>query len=172
MLRPRSLRRAALILALMASPAAFAASYTFDNGGFRFDVPDGWSRIMQTRGDPETVVYQVPDTSPTGKTVLARVSVTSKQVRDITDFQAFVASDAAHAQVLPDFQLDKDRSSPTTFHYTASEGGIEQTYVTHNYFHDGHAVQIRCVRPSHSEAGAEWTRHFDEGCAAITSALR
>jgi len=170
--RRRSLHAILFLLAVLAPSACLASQFTLVNGNFSFSVPDGWPRIMQTRGDPETMVFQVPDTSPSRQESLARVSVTSKQVRDLTAFQAFVAEDTAHAQALPGFQLDKQRSTPTAYYYTATEGSAEQTFTAHYYFHDGYAVQVRCVRPSHSQAGNEWTRAFDEGCARITSSLR
>lgn len=168
----RSFRVTLFLLAVIASPVCLASSYTLANGGFRFSVPDGWPRIMQTDGDPETMVFQVPDDSPSRRESLARVSITSARVSDVTSFQAFVAEDTAHAQALPGFTLDKQRSTPTAFYYTASEGGVAQAYTAHYYFHNGYAIQVRCVRPAQSQAGDDWTRTFDEGCAAITSSLR
>lgn len=170
--RRRSLSVTLFLLALLVAPTCFATQYTLSNGEFGFNVPEGWPRIMQTSGDPETMVFQVPDSSPSRHESLARVSVTSKQVHDITSFQHFVAQDTSHAQALPDFQLDKQRSTPTTFYYTATEGGVEQTYIAHYYFHDGYAIQVRCVRPTRSQAGSDWTQTFDRGCETVASNLR
>ncbi len=169
--RPLPLLALAGMLTMAIATPARATQFTLANGGFRFQVPDGWPRIMQTQGDPETLVFQVPDPSPTRRNALARVSVTSQHVQDIVSFGALVAEDTNHAHALPHFQLDKQRSSTTTLHYTALEGKVQQTYVEHYYFRDGYAIQIRCVRPTHSQAGAAWTAAFDQGCASITASL-
>lgn len=46
---------------------------------------------METQGDPEARVFQVPDPSPTGKVSLARVTVTVTRVADISAFHQFMA---------------------------------------------------------------------------------
>ena len=159
-----------LLLAIV-TPACLAAHYTLANGNFRFYVPDGWPRILQTQGDPEMQVFQDPDPSATGQNALARVTVTSQHVPDIASFQALIDEESSRAQSLPSYQLDKQHSTSTRFHYTATDGSVAQTYVVHYYLHDGYAIQVRCVRPSQTQAGASWVQSFDKGCAAISDSL-
>lgn len=169
----RRLERLAIFLSLaLVAPVCLASQFTFDNGHFKLTVPDGWPRIMQSQGNPETMVFQAPDPAPADRNALARVTVTSQRVRDIASFQRFVNENTNHAKALPHFKADKRRSTSTNFYYTANEGTVRQTYVEHYVFRDGYAVMVRCVRPSHSQAGATWTSAFDKGCARIAASVR
>ena len=58
----------ALAVGLLAAAAASATDVSMANGSVNFSTPDSWLGIMQTDGDPEVRVFQVPDPSPTGQT--------------------------------------------------------------------------------------------------------
>lgn len=165
----RSVCFALAITAVLTAPACLGADYTLDNGGFDFSVPDGWSRILRTQGNPETMVFQVPGDTDLTRDALARVSVTTEKVANVTDFQKVVAQDTAHAQELPHFDMDSDQSSATDFYYTAEEGDVAQTYVEHYYLLQGYAVQVRCIRPTNSASA--WTATFEKGCKSLTSSF-
>lgn len=160
------------VLLLLAATAVQATDYTLANGDVHFTAPASWPLVMQAKGDPEMMAFQVPDPSPTGDDTLARITVTSTKAADITGFQQYVAEriGAAHSQ--PSFQEQADQSGPTWIHYTAVEGNHPQTYIERYYFKNGHALQLRCIRPTHSKAGAEWTAAFDRGCDAIAAELK
>lgn len=164
-------RLVVLLLFVVVAPACMANQFTFDNGNFKLNVPDGWPRIMQSMGDPETMVFQAPDPSPDDHNALARVTVVSQRVRNLGAFRQFVDENTSHAHALPGFKADKQRSTPTNAYYTANEGKVRQTYVEHYAFQNGYAIMVRCVRPSHSQAGAAWTTNFDKGCAGIVASL-
>ncbi len=74
------LRTTFAVSALLLAGAATATDIDMAGGSVRFHTPDPWVGIMETQGDPEVRVFQVPDSSPTGTTALARVTVTVKQV--------------------------------------------------------------------------------------------
>ncbi|CAM5486980.1 amidohydrolase family protein [Rhodanobacter lindaniclasticus] len=105
------------------------------------------------RGDTEAQVFQVPDPSPTGKTTLARVTVTVTQVPDISSFHQFMAQATAKALALPGYQQDKVAPVPNSNLYTAQENGTEFSYTERDRFKHGYAIQLRCMRPSRSQAG-------------------
>lgn len=166
------IRRLVVLLSfVVVAPACMASQFTFDNGNFMLSVPDGWPRIMQSMGDPETMVFQAPDPAPSAENPLARVTVVSQRVRNLAAFRQFVDENTNHAHALPGFKADKQRSTPTHAYYTANEGKVRQAYVEHYAFHDGYAIMVRCVRPSHSQAGVAWTQNFDKGCAGIVASL-
>jgi len=71
------LRNATLAIALAASMltgAVRAAEVSMGDGNITFATPDSWLAIMQTQGEPEAQVFQVPDPSPTaGWSVMVNV---------------------------------------------------------------------------------------------------
>jgi hypothetical protein len=164
-------RKLLALLLLATCASATAADYTLADGSVHFSTPDGWRRIMQTQGDPEMMAFQVPDPSPTAQSTLARVTVSSTHVADIAGFQHYVATAMAKARTLPGYHPDQAKSGPTWSTYAAQESGEAQAYVERYYFHNGVAVQLRCVRPAASQAGAAWSAAFDKGCDSIASDL-
>ncbi len=149
-----------------------AAEVSMAGGSITFDTPNNWLPIMQTQGDPEAQVFQVPDPSPTGKASLARVTVTVKQVADISSFHQFMAEGTAKGLGLPGYTAAEVPPSPNSVVYTAQENGVQFSYTEHYWFKHGYAIQLRCMRPSKSQAGPTWQAGFDKGCAALAAQLK
>ncbi|MGA0587528.1 hypothetical protein ACO2Q2_10435 [Dyella sp. KRB-257] len=168
------IRIAALAAALLITGPAFAADVSMAGGAVTFTTPDNWLGIMETQGDPEVRVFQVPDPSPTASNTLARVTVTVKQVGDIGGYRRYVSEANAKAQALPGYQPIRGVSNsngPNDYLYTAKESGETIAYVEHYWFRDGRAIQLRCLRPASTQAGAAWQAAFDQGCQAVAGRL-
>ncbi len=157
---------------LLAGTSVHAAEVSMAGGRITFNTPGDWLAIMQTQGDPESQVFQVPDPSPTGKSNLARVTVTVKQVPDIDSFQQFIAEATAKALGLPGYKPVPEAPSPNSNIYTARENGTAFSYTEHYWMKNGLAIQLRCVRPSQSQAGAARKSAFDKGCSSIAAQLK
>ncbi|GGY23495.1 hypothetical protein GCM10008098_16190 [Rhodanobacter panaciterrae] len=149
-----------------------ATEVTMADGSVHFNAPDNWLGIMETQGDPEAKVFQVPDPSPTGKNSLARVTVTVKLADDVNSFNQYRSEATAKAMALPGYKAGAVPPAPNSNVYTAQENATEFSYIEHYWFKNGHAIQLRCVRPSQSQAGAAWKAEFDKGCEAIAAQLK
>lgn len=158
--------------AAMVGGTALAADVSMADGAVHFTTPDNWLGIMETQGDPEARVFQVPDPSPTGKNSLARVTVTVKQVADVNGFNQYRSEATAKAMALPGYKAAAVPPGPNSNVYTAQENATAFSYTEHYWFKNGRAIQLRCVRPSQSEAGADWKAAFDKGCDAIAAQLK
>jgi hypothetical protein len=166
----RYVATAALILASIA--IAHADDVTMASGNVHFSTPPNWVGIMQVDGDPEVRVFQVPDPSPSASSTLARVSVTVKQVANMDDFNSYVTGALDKARNLKDYQAGtRPSGDQNSFIYTASESGTSYTYVERYWFRNGHAIQLRCARPSASQAGQAWAATFDKGCTDVAATL-
>ena len=152
--------------ALLLAGGVHATEVSMADGSVNFSTPDNWLGIMETQGDPEARVFQVPDPSPTGKISLARVTVTVKQVPDISGFHQYMGDATAKAMALPGYKAAALPPGPNSNIYTAQENATGFSYIEHYWFKNGHAIQLRCVRPSQSQAGAAWKAAFDKGCDA------
>lgn len=170
-----NVRRYMAVTALLLSASiavARADDVTMASGSVHFSTPSNWVGIMQVDGDPEVRVFQVPDPSPSASNTLARVTVTVKQVADLQQFNDYVGSAISKAKNLKDYQPGtRATGDQNSFVYTASESGTPYSYVERYWFRSGHAIQLRCARPSASQAGQAWAATFDKGCGAIAAAL-
>lgn len=161
--------------ALLLAGNVHATDVSMAGGSVNFSTPDNWLGIMETQGDPEVRVFQVPDPSPTASNSLARVTVTVKQVADINGFQQYTSSASAKAQQLTGYkpiQAVSNSNGPNSYAYTARENDVEFSYSESYWFKGNHAIQLRCVRPAQSQAGAGWSAAFDRGCEAIAARLK
>jgi hypothetical protein len=163
---------AAIAVTLSLAGPLRATEVSMGNGTVNFHIPDDWVDILDTQGDPEVHVYQVPDPSPTGKLALARVTVTVKTVADMAAFQQYVGKSSAKAMVLTGYKADAAVPRANSYTYSAQESGTQYTYSEHYWMKDGHAVQLRCARPLQSDAGAAWKASFDKNCEAIAAKLK
>lgn len=156
---------------LVLSGAAQASDVSMAGGSVTFSTPDQWMGIMETEGDPEVRVFQVPDPSPNGNNSLARISVTVKQVNDNGEFQQYVAGAMGKAKALTGYQAATGGAADN-FVYTAQENGAQYSYSERYWFKNNHAIQLRCVRPAQSQAGPAWQNAFDKGCSDIAARLK
>jgi hypothetical protein len=167
-----SLTRSLLLAAaLLLAGTAYATEVSMAGGSVGFSTPDDWVSIMETQGDPEVRVFQVPDPSPTAASSLARVTVTVKQVGDLAAFERYVASATQRAKSLTGYQAAGNPYGPNSYAYTASENGAPYRYSERYWFANNHAIQLRCARPARSEAGAAWAAGFDKGCDTVAASL-
>lgn len=160
---------------LLAGTTLHATDVSMAGGSISFSTPDAWVGIMETQGDPEVRVFQVRDPSPTANNSLARVTVTVKQVADLDDFQLYVNNATSKAKSLSGYKAINSVTNtrgPSTFEYTAQENGVQFAYLERYWMKDNHAVQLRCVRPAQSQAGAGWRAEFDKGCEAVSAGLQ
>ncbi|BFI96669.1 MAG: hypothetical protein RSP_21790 [Rhodanobacter sp.] len=161
----------ALAVGLFVAAPAPAAQVSMASGSVSFNTPDGWMDILETNGDPEVRAFEVPDPSPTGQTVLARVTVTVKKVSNLDDFRAYQNEAAANATALTGYRPGAG-SDPNNLSYTAQEAGVASSYRERYWFKGSYAIQLRCVRPQQSQAGAAWTAAFDRGCESLAAQLK
>ena len=162
---------ATMVITLLLGGNVHAADVSMASGSINFTTPDNWLDIMQT-DDPEVRVFQVPDPSPTGKNSLARVTVTVKQIQDAGGFQQYMGEANAKAMALPGYKAAAVAPGPNSYVYTAQENGTQFSYIERYWLKEGHAIQLRCVRPEQTEAGAAWKAAFDKGCDGIAARLK
>jgi hypothetical protein len=153
-------------LLLAGAGAARATDVTMAGGEVAFGTPDNWVAIVETQGQPEMRVFQVPDPSPTARDNLASVTVEVEPVDDLSAFGRYVDNATRKAQALDGYRAIGDRAGPDSHAYTAQEHGTAYRYVERYWFRSNRAIRLRCARPAHSEAGAAWAAAFDKGCDA------
>ena len=151
---------------LLASPVASATDVSMAGGAIQFPVPDNWVPIMQSQGDTETQVFQVPGSNAADAT-LARVSITLQAVPNINGFQQFAGNLRSRASGLTEYAAGK-ATSPTENVYKAKEGAITLDYHERYFYSAGYAIQVRCIRPG---GDAKWSATFDKGCALVASRM-
>ncbi|MGE7139032.1 hypothetical protein ACQKIE_15515 [Luteibacter sp. NPDC031894] len=160
------LPRLLLTALVFASPALGATDVSMMGGDLRFTVPDAWVPIMQSEGEKETQVFQVPGSSAADAT-LARVSITSQKVPNLNGFQQFAGNLRSHATALPEYAAGK-AGSPTENVYTAKEGTVKLNYFERYFYSSGYAIQLRCIRPADD---ARFGAAFDKGCAEVAARM-
>jgi hypothetical protein len=157
-------------IGLLLHAPAVAGDIAMANGAVRFSVPADWVPIMQTQGDPETQVFQVPDPSPAGAKTLSRVTVSVKQAGNLAGYQSWMGQQTARARQLAGYAPDTHRAAtPNDYFYTAQEAGEKFSYHERYAFSRNLAIQLRCVRPSAGDA--RWQATFDAGCDDIATHL-
>lgn len=162
----RKLLRALPLALILAAPAAGATDVAMADGVVHFTVPETWSLIMQSSGETETQVFQVPGSSHADAT-LSRVTITLKKAADLRSFQTFSGEMRSRATNLKDYAAGTPKA-PTENVYSAKEGTTKLDYYERYFFANGYAIQLRCVRP---DGDAKFSAMFDKGCADVASSI-
>lgn len=162
----RKLLRALPLALVLAAPAVCAADVAMGDGVIHFTVPDAWSMIMQSSGETETQVFQVPGSSHADAT-LSRVTITLKKASDLRAFQVFSGEMRSRATNLKDYAPGTPKA-PTENVYSAKEGNTKLDYYERYFFANGYAIQLRCVRP---DGDAKFSAMFDKGCTDVADSM-
>jgi hypothetical protein len=151
---------------LLGAPMLGATDVSMAGGALHVPVPENWVPIMQSEGETETQVFQVPGSSAADATV-ARVSITLEKVANLNGFQQFSGNMRSRASGLKEYAAGK-AASPTENIYTAKEGSVKLNYFERYFYSGGYAIQLRCVRPT---GDAKWNASFDKGCADVAARM-
>lgn len=157
----------ALLLAIAAG-SAVAADHVLADGAVRFHAPDGWTAIMQkTDGDPQFLVFQVPNPQSSG--TLARIGVSAHRV---DDFDAHVHAEMTRLRAGSGFVESRAAASdPATLRFESSEEGPRQEQRTSFFRRGDLAVELSCARPVDAPASAAWRQAFDAACDDLAAQL-
>ncbi|HJT98515.1 MAG TPA: hypothetical protein VJ696_09390 [Rhodanobacteraceae bacterium] len=165
----------ALPLALF-SCAVFAQAktdYTLNAGQVHFRVPPDWTAIMEKAdGDPQAVIFQVPDPTAQGTEDTASVTVKTRSLKASADFSGFVTDSFERAKGQAGYETDSSNK----------ESSVHRYYVMHNktrylvrdaYQLNGNvAVEVRCQRPLLDATPQAWSDAFDASCASVVASLK
>ncbi|MGA9421138.1 MAG: hypothetical protein WBW61_02185 [Rhodanobacteraceae bacterium] len=153
--------------------AADATDRTLNNGQVHFSVPAGWSAIMEkTDGDPQAIVFQVPDPAIADGAETASVTVKTRSLQSPAEFAGAVQAEFDLSKAQPGYELDRAHSEGSAHQYFVQRGKTRYL-VRDSFFLTGTiAVQVRCQRPLIDAAPPSWIEMFESGCASVFASLK
>ena len=165
----------ALPLAIV-SCALFAQAktdYELNAGQVRFHVPPDWTAIMEkSDGDPQAVIFQVPDAAAQGSEDTASVTVKTRSLKASADFSGFVTEEFERAKGQAGYETDSANKDSSAHRYYVMRNKtrylVRDTYqLTGNV-----AVEVRCQRPLIDATPKDWSDRFDAACASVVASLK
>lgn len=165
----------ALSLAIV-SCAVFAQAktdYELNAGQVHFHVPPDWTAIMEkSDGDPQAVIFQVPDAAAQGSEDTASVTVKTRSLKASGDFSGFVTEQFERSKGQAGYETDS----------TNKDSSVHRYYVTRNktrylvrdtYQLNGNvAVEVRCQRPLIDATPKDWSDRFDAACVSVVASMK
>jgi len=158
------------------SLAVFAQAktdYALNAGQVQFRVPPDWSAIMvKDDGDPQAVIFQVPDTTAQGSEDTASVTVKTRSLKASGDFQGFVTDEFERSKGQAAYEADSTTKDSTSHNYFVTRG--KTRYHTHDSYQlaGNVAVIVRCQRPMLDGTPKEWSDRFDASCASVVASMK
>jgi hypothetical protein len=165
----------ALLLAL-ASPLVFAQAktdYTLNEGQVHFHVPPDWTAIMEkSDGDPQAVVFQVPDPATQGSEDTASVTIKTRSLKASADFQGFVTDEFERAKGQAGYETDSSNKDSSVHRYFVTRSKTRYLVRDAYQLNGNVAIEVRCQRPLLDGTPPEWNDRFDANCAAVVASLK
>ncbi len=165
----------ALLLLVLAggAQAQSKTDYTLNDGKVRFSVPAGWTAIMEkSDGNPQAVIFQVPDPATQGTEDTASITVKTRQLRASSDFDEALQNELALSKSQTGYESDLDAGDSSVHRYYVMRGKTRYAIRDRFVLIAGVAVQVRCQRPLLDATSREWTTRYDSGCNSVAASLQ
>jgi hypothetical protein len=170
---PRSLLPAIVLTVSCVAPVfAQGGAYSLHDGQVDFDVPSGWTAVMQkTDGNPQAIAFHVPDPATEGSDDTASVTVKTRHLANDSQFGVVVREQFDHARQQPGYEAEPAGTDASTHRYHVVRGKTK--YFVRDSFQavGGVAVEVRCQRPLLDASSAAWNAQFDSDCGALVASL-
>lgn len=169
------MKRLALIFAF-ASPLAFAQAktdYALNAGSVHFHVPPEWNAIMEKAdGDPQAVIFQVPDPATQGTEDTASVTVKTRSLKSGDDFQSFVTDAFERAKGQGGYENDATNKDSAVHRYYVTRNKVRYLVRDAYQMNANVAIEVRCQRPLLDATPKEWNDRFDASCTSVVASMK
>lgn len=169
-----NLLRIPVALALLGASALAGAqartSYDLNEGRVRFTVPPDWAAIMEkTEGNPQLVVFRVPDPTAEGSEDMASVTVKTQALRGTATFGGLVQEEFELSKQQTGYERDAAGAGENVHQYFVQRGPTR--YLVHDRFRENRGVwvHIRCQRPLLAATPTTWNQQFDAACQRVVA---
>ncbi|HJT98541.1 MAG TPA: hypothetical protein VJ696_09520 [Rhodanobacteraceae bacterium] len=147
--------------------------YTLNGGQVNFHVPPDWIAIMEkSDGDPQAVIFQVPDETAQGTEDTASVTVKTRTLKAGGDFQGFVTDSFERAKGQTGYETDASNKDSSVHRYFVTHNKtrylVRDTYQLNGTV----GIEVRCQRPLLDATPKEWADHFDAACGSVVASLK
>jgi hypothetical protein len=147
--------------------------YTLNAGQVHFHVPPDWTAIMEKAdGDPQAVVFQVPDPATQGSEDTASVTIKTRSLKEGADFQGFVTDEFERAKGQAGYETDSSNKDSSVHRYFVVRSKTRYLVRDSYQLNGSVAIEVRCQRPLLDGTLAEWNDRFDANCASVVASLK
>lgn len=163
-------------LALLLVPALVCAQarndHALNDGQVHFRVPADWSVMMEKKdGNPQALVFNVPDPSADGSEDSASVTVKTRRLKSAADFAGAVQAEFDLSRAQTGYKRDDASDSSTVHRYLVQRGATRYLVRDRFVLRSDIAVQVRCQRPLIDGTPASWANGFDADCDRVNASL-
>lgn len=148
-------------------------NYSLNEGKITFSVPSDWSVIMQKEsGNPQLIAFQVKNPAEQGTEESTRITITTKLIGDVKNFQGFIDAAMDKAKQTAGYEVDKENKDTSELRYSGLSRKTRYLYREALSFNNGIAIHVRCVRPQLKATTKLWIENYDKGCDQIINDLK
>jgi hypothetical protein len=170
------MKATALLPLALVSCALFAQAktdYALNGDQVRFRVPPDWTAIMEKAdGDPQAVIFNVPDATAQGSEDTASVTVKTRSLKASADFSGFVTDEFERAKGQAGYETDSTNKESSVHRYFVVRGKTRYLVYDTYQLHGNVAVEVRCQRPLLDATPKSWSDAFDAGCTGVVASLK
>ena len=174
------MKSSALLLLLFSgslfSGALFAQAktdYALNGDQVRFRVPPEWTAIMEKAdGDPQAVIFQVPDPTAQGTEDTASVTIKTRSLKASADFNTFVQDEFERSKGQSGYENDSTNKDSSVHRYFVERSKTRYLVRDSYLLTSNIAIEVRCQRPLLEGTPQAWNDTFDANCASVFASLK
>ena len=157
----------------LAALAQAKTDYTLNGGAVHFHVPGDWTAIMEkSDGDPQAVIFQVPDPVTQGTEDTASVTVKTRAMKSGDDFQSFVTEAFERAKGQSGYENDATNKDSSVHRYYVTRSKVRYLVRDAYQMNGNVGIEVRCQRPLLDSTPQEWNDKFDAACANVVASMK
>ena len=162
-----------LFAAIGTASAQQNSDYNLNNGAIKFSVPAGWNAIIEkSDGNPQAIIFVVPDPATEGTDDTASVTVKTRQLESPNSFAEATQDELNLSKAQTGYESDPDSSNPGVHRYYVMRGQTRYAIRDRFVLIGNVAVQVRCQRPLLSATAADWITSYDAGCNSVAASVK
>lgn len=165
-----------LLVVLLAAGTASAqgnTDYALNDGKVRFRVPATWTAIMEkSDGNPQAIVFQVPDPATQGTEDAASITIKTRQLRAAGDFADAVQNELVLSKAQTGYESDASATDSGVHRYFVMRGKTRYAIRDKFVLIGTVTAQVRCQRPLLDATTKEWTAAYDSGCNSVAASVQ
>lgn len=162
-----------LLLCAAAAGAQTTNDFALNDGKIRFSVPGTWTAIMEkSDGNPQAIVFQVPDPATQGTEDAATITVKTRQLKSPDDFAEAVQNELSLSKAQTGYESQPAGADSSVHRYFVLRGKTRYEVRDRFVMIGTIAAQVRCQRPLLDATSRDWSAAWDSGCSRISASVQ
>ena len=128
--------------------------------------------MEKSDGNPQAMIFQIPDPAAEGTEDTASITVKTRQLKAPADFQDAMQNELALSRAQTGYEAEAITNDTGVHRYFVTRGKTRYAIRDKFVLRGTIAIQVRCQRPLLDATSKDWTASYDSGCDNVVASVK